>query len=74
MILMKIHQKFKNKRDAKMAIYVGPCPRESYISPYRLEALRLHQKIVFEERATVKICFLKIGKSQKCPGAWNGSP
>ena len=36
---------------------MGPCPRESCISTYRLEALRLHQKIIFEERVTVKMFF-----------------
>ena len=50
---------------------MGPCPRESCISPYRLEALRLHQKIISEERVTVKM-FFEIGKSEgrKCRKMW----
>ena len=38
---------------------MGPCPRESCISRYRLEALRLHPKICFEEIVTANMFFEK---------------
>ena len=55
---------------------MGPCPRESCISPYRLEALRLHQKIIFEERVTVNMLFenRKMSRCMKWAAVKDGEP
>ena len=45
---------------------MGPCPRESCISRYRLEALRWSQEIVFEESVTVKMFFFGNREMSRC--------